>query len=135
MSETEPAVVPSSAIGSGPMAEYYRLKYNLLTITSVLSIGIFFCVWGVYSLSIALNYLLGAVVGVIFLVLLARNVEAIGGQNQRLGKSHLAIFVGLIVIACRWDQLQILPVFLGFLTYKVTLLIYVLQAAFGSNSS
>jgi ATP synthase protein I len=135
VSTTEPALTVGSEKAKGSMDDYYRLKRSLLTITALLSGGIFMFVWLFYSLGIALNYLIGACAGVVFLALLSRNVEKMGVQSTKLGKSHLAVFVGLMIIAARWDQLQILPVFLGFLTYKITLLIYVLQAAFGTNSS
>lgn len=135
MSNAEPEAVPATQKKQGLMDDYYRLKYNLLGITSLLSVGIFLCVWWFYSLGIGLNYLLGACAGLVFLVLLARNVEKLGVERKKLDKTHIAVFVGLIIIAARWNQLHILPVFLGFLTYKLTLLIYVLQAAFDSNSS
>jgi ATP synthase protein I len=130
MSNAKPEAVFTTEKNQGLMDDYYRLKYNLLGMTALLSAGIFFCVWWFYSLSIALNYLVGACAGIAFLALLARNVEKLGVGSGKLDKTHLAVFIGLIIIAARWDQLQILPVFLGFLTYKITLLIYVLQAAF-----
>jgi ATP synthase protein I len=130
MSNSQAEVVLDSELQSDSMAEYYQLKRNLLTLTLLLSIGIFLCVWGFYGLDIALNYGLGAFVGVVFLGLLARNVERLGGQGSSLGKSHIALFIGLIIVATRLPQLQVLPIFLGFLTYKVTLLIYVLRAVF-----
>ncbi|WP_204368417.1 hypothetical protein [Neosynechococcus sphagnicola] len=77
------------------MGEYYQLKRNLLTITSLLSLSIFGCVWGFYSLTIALNYLIGACAGVVYLSLLARNVEQLGSQTKRMGKAHFAVFVGV----------------------------------------
>jgi ATP synthase protein I len=133
MSDSESEVVLESerlTQSSGSMAEYYQVKRNLLTITLLLSIGLFLCVWLFFQLDLALNYLLGASGGLVYLWFLARNVEKLGGQNSSLGKSHFAVFIVLIILAARLEQLQILPIFLGFLTYKVTLLLYVLQAAF-----
>jgi len=71
---------------------------------------------------------------VVYLKMLARDVERIGSENQRISKTRLALLIGLIIIATRLDQLQILPIFLGFLTYKISLMIYVLQSALAPDS-
>jgi ATP synthase protein I len=116
------------------MQEYYRLQQELFRVTLILTGIIFVSVWIFYSLNIALNYLIGACTGVVYLRMLARNVEQLGRQKQRLGKTHLAVFIGVIVLASQWDQLQILPIFLGFLTYKAAILVYMFRILSGSSS-
>ncbi len=111
------------------MVEYYQLKQELLKSTLILMALIFAPVWFFYSLPIALNYLIGACTGVVYLRLLARNVEQLGKQKSQIGKAQLAVFVGVLIIATQWNQLQILPIFLGFLTYKAAIIIYMLRAA------
>lgn len=111
------------------MREFYQLQKSLLLGTLVAGGVIFIPVSIVYSLDTALSYLLGSCVGVVYLRMLAKDVERLGQQGQRLGSKGLALFAGLIIVAAKWQQLQILPVFLGFMTYKVTILIYVLQTS------
>ncbi|MEB3291322.1 MAG: ATP synthase subunit I [Leptolyngbya sp.] len=117
------------------MGEYYRLQQNLLICTVAFSAVIFFCVWLAYSLPIALNYLIGACGGVVYLRMLAKNVANLGRGQAKIGSGRLAIVIGLILVASQWHQLEIVPVFLGFLTYKAALIAYTLWTAVLPNQS
>jgi ATP synthase protein I len=117
------------------MQEYYVLQEFLLKVTLICTGIIFISVWAVYGLSIALNYLLGAIAGVVYLRLLARNVEQLGRQKSQIGKTQIAIFIGVMIFASQWHQLQVLPVFLGFLTYKAAILVYMFKSLDSSNAS
>lgn len=123
----------SSEAVSSSMEEYYQLQRELLLITALVTVVIFVTVCWFYPLKIALNYLLGAVVSVVYLRLLGRDVERLGQQNG-LSKNRLAIFAGLIIVATQWQQLEIMPVFLGFLTYKAALIIYTIRTVIKPNS-
>lgn len=125
---------PTDDAPNASMQEFYQLQQELLLITLALTGIIFVSVWIFYSLNIALNYLLGACTGVVYLKVLARNVEQLGRQKKQIGKSHLALFIGLIIVATQWNQLHVIPVFLGFLTYKATLLIYMFRSLMPSDS-
>ncbi len=116
------------------MQEFYQLYKELLLTTLVLTGIIFVSVWIAYSLNIALNYLLGAFTGVVYLRTLAKDVEGLGREKQSLSKTRLALLFVIILIASRWNQLQILPIFLGFLTYKASLFIYVVRISFVSDT-
>jgi ATP synthase protein I len=59
--------------------------------------------------------------------MLARNVEQLGREKGSLGSSQLALVIGVMIVATQWNQLQVVPVFLGFLTYKAALLFYMLK--------
>lgn len=110
------------------MQEYYQLANTLYKWTVILTAVIFGAVWFFYSLNTALSYLLGAVVGFIYLRLLAREVERLGTSQQRVGAKGLALFAVLIILASRWQELHIVPVFLGFLTYKAAIIVYTVQS-------
>ncbi|WP_293124018.1 ATP synthase subunit I [Microcoleus sp. bin38.metabat.b11b12b14.051] len=114
---------------SDPMQDFYRLQQELLAYTLAFTAIIFICVWIFYSLNVALNYLLGASTGVVYLKMLARDVERIGSENQRISKTRLGLFFAVMIVGTQWNQLQILPIFLGFLTYKAALMVYVIRSA------
>ncbi len=116
------------------MQEFYELFQRLLLITLVLTGVIFISVWISYSLNIALNYLIGACTGVVYLKMLAKDVEQLGSEKTRMSKTRFALFIGLIVLSTQLHELKVLPIFLGFLTYKATLLVYTVQIAFISDS-
>ena len=109
------------------MQEYYQLKRTLLLVTLAITGIVFICVWFFYSLDIALNYLIGACTGMVYLRMLAKDVERLALERKSLSKARFAVFIGLIIVATQWHKLQILPIFLGFLTYKATLLVYMVQ--------
>nr|WP_286186557.1 ATP synthase subunit I [Geitlerinema sp. P-1104] len=89
--------------------------------------------WSLYSRDVALNYLIGAMVGTVYLRMMARDVARLGRTKVRLGNGRMALFIGLMVVATQVQQLQILPTFLGFMTYKVAILVYVLLTTFAPD--
>ncbi len=125
--QSKVAVLPPAS--DTAMEEYYRLQQNLLICTLIFSAFIYVSVWIAYSLHIALNYLIGACAGVVYLRMLGKNVASIGRGQARAGSGRLAVFVGLILVATQWQQLEVVPVFLGFLTYKAALIAYTLWTA------
>ncbi len=117
------------------MEEYDRLKYKLLVLTIAAGFVIGLVVLVVYGWNIALSYAVGALVGTIYFRMLTKGVDRLGGESNRLGFSRLGLFILLIAIAAKSDQLHILPAFLGFMTYKVAVLAILAQdLSSGSHS-
>jgi ATP synthase protein I len=112
---------------SESMQEFYSLQQELLLATIAATGIIFISVWIFYNLNIALNYLLGACTGVVYLRMLAKDVARLSDEKRSLSKTRFALFIGLIIVATQWHQLQVLPIFLGFLTYKVALIVYMVK--------
>ena len=126
---SEELAAKAAEIHDRSMAEYHQLQFQLLLATLGMSLIIFLVVWKAYSLPTALNYLLGGCTGVVYLKMLARDVERLGNQSNRLGYARLAPFIGIMIIATRWHDLQIVPIFLGFLTYKAAIIVYTLKTS------
>ncbi len=129
----EELAAKAAEIHDRSIAEYRQLQFQLLLATLGMALIIFLVVWRAYSLPTALNYLLGGCTGVVYLKMLARDVERLGNQSDRLGYARLAPFIGLMIIATRWHDLQIVPIFLGFLTYKAAILVYALKTSLYSD--
>ena len=126
--EVDNGVVKSAPTdASRCLDEFHQLRSELLRSTFILTGLALGPIWWVYSGEIALNFLLGACAGAVYLKLLARNVERLGVSSNRVGKSQIAVFVGLIVVATQWSQLQVLPIFFGFLMYKAAVIVYMLR--------
>ncbi len=118
---------------STSMQEFYNLQQELLVATLVVTGIVFISVWIFYNLNIALNYLIGACTGVVYLRMLAKDVEQLSGQKKSLSKTRFALFIGLIIVATQWRQLQVVPIFLGFLTYKAALIINMVRTLMPSD--
>jgi len=109
------------------MEEYNHLKFKLLVLTIASGVVIGFAVWFWYGWKIALSYAVGSLVGTIYFRMLTKSVDRLGGESNGLGLSRLGLFVILIAIAAKSDQLEILPAFLGFMTYKLAVLVIIAQ--------
>ncbi len=127
--ETTEERAPLPPASETSMQDYDRLQQNLLLLTLAFTGVIFFMVWGTYSLNIALNYLVGAITGIVYFRMLAKSVSGIGREKSSTSSGRLAIFIGVMVVSTKWQQLSVLPVFLGFLTYKAALITFVVWTA------
>ncbi|MBD2161967.1 ATP synthase subunit I [Limnothrix sp. FACHB-881] len=128
MPEVSPEAIEGTSENGAAMEEYYKLQRELLIGSLVVSLVIFLSVWATYSLNTALSYLLGALVGIVYLRMLAKDVATLGNGKQQLSKTRLALFVAIFLIGARVQQLELLPIILGFLTYKAALIFHTLRA-------
>lgn len=129
------AAASSQRVTDRSMGEFYALRQELLVTTAAFGGVIFPAVWYFYGQNVALNYLLGAATGIAYLKLLGRNVERLGTEKQKVGQSHIAVLIGVLILASRVDGLHIFPVFMGFLTYKAALLLYALRTYLKPSSA
>ena len=123
----QPIVLPPASESS--MQDYLHLEQSLLKLTLLFTVVICLVVWGVYSLNIAANYVIGAVTGLVYFRMLAKSVGKIGREKPKPSSARFAVFIGVMVAATQWQQLSVLPVFLGFLTYKAALISFVIWTA------
>jgi ATP synthase protein I len=135
---TDPAEGASSFITEDPSAltpEYAYFQHWLVLTTAGVGVVSTLAVALAYSPLVAGNYLLGVMGGVVYLRMLGRSVAQLGKTQSKLGLSRYAILIGLIVLAAKLPALQVLPIFFGFLSYKVTLLIHLFQTLFRPSRS
>ncbi len=124
---------PLPTASASSMRDYHQLQKNLLKLTLCFTVLIFIATCTTYSLDIALSYVVGAVTGIVYFRMLAKSVGRIGREaplpSKGSSNGRFAVFVGVMVVAAQWQQLSVLPVFLGFLTYKAALIAFVIWTA------
>jgi ATP synthase protein I len=104
------------------MREFVDYQRKLMVITAALGVALALCVWPVYGVNAAVSFLLGSAVGAAYFRLLGRHVERLGKGRDRLGQLRFVVVAGTFILALRWEVLEFLPTFFGFLTLKVAIL-------------
>lgn len=108
---------------SDGMEHFQRLRRRLLASTLLASSAAVPLCWLLFDRPAALSLLVGAVAGLLYLVLLARSVARLGGERRSISKVQLLVPVVLVLASSRIPQLELVPALLGFLLYKPALLI------------
>lgn len=130
-----PAKPKSKPLGMpGAVSEYDHIKHQLQLLTGGLVLLITLPVTWLYGLNTGLSFLVGGLGGLVYLRLLSRSIDRLGTGQDRLSNIRLGIFIGVILVATRWQTLQIIPTFLGFLTYKLAVLGWLIRDLTGANS-
>jgi len=122
------AVTPvATQEANASMQEYQQLKHRLMLLTLALVAVVGAVVWLVYGATVGQSFWLGGVGGIVYLRMLARSVDQLGQNSRRLGVARLGLFIALMIVASKWQNLELLPAFLGFLTYKLAVLALMLR--------
>jgi ATP synthase protein I len=101
-----------------PMADYRLMQRRLLLVTLGLT-GLEVLVTAVFwDRQTILSVAIGGFAALLYLFLLTRSVEKVGGSSRQLGKVQLLVPVVLVLLSSRWHQLQLLPALIGFLVSK-----------------
>ena len=137
--ETFADVEPSSEIYSSPelsaeapkasCTDYAKLQQRIIIATLIVSTFVVSISAILFDLKIASSLLVGAMSGILYLRLLARSVGNLGKNSNTVSKVQLLVPVVLVLSVSRLPQLELLPVLLGFLLYKPSI---ILQSIFES---
>ena len=124
------------------VAKEERIKYEQLKVEqTLLTLGFMAAgtamTYATYSREVSASYLVGALGGFMYLRLLNKSVDAVGGQGIESGIGGMAsqprLLIPLVLALSfnRWNQLyaeqvgvtlQLLPILAGFFTYKLALI-------------
>lgn len=116
------SLAPASAAGVDGMDHYHRLRRRLLVATTVAAALAVPAVGLIFGLAAAFSALVGALCGLLYLVLLSRSVSRLGVSSKSVGKIQLLVPIVLVLAAAKLPQLHLLPALLGFLLYKPALI-------------
>jgi ATP synthase protein I len=111
------------------MESYHRLRRRLLVATTVAALIAVPGVALTLGWSASLSTLLGALCGLLYLILLSRSVSRLGTSSKSVGKIQLLVPIVLVLATTKVPQLQVLPALLGFLLYKPALIVQALLDA------
>jgi len=106
--------------------EYELLQRRIFLIHIVLSafaVSITFFLFGFYF---SLSLLLGSFAGIIYLRLLAKSIGKLGNEANSVSKFQLLVPVLLVLVVSKTPQLELIPALLGFLLYKLSLILQVM---------
>lgn len=110
-----------------PMEAFHDLRLQLLRLTLVITAVAAVVTGLAWGRQPCLSLLAGAAAGLLYLLLLSRNVQRLGKSTSKVGKLHLAVPILLVILALRLDSLAFFPAFLGFLLYKPAVLLIALN--------
>jgi ATP synthase protein I len=122
--ESAPCEADREAAHGASLAAYQTLRATLLADTAFVGALAVAAGWAAGSVNTAASVGLGCVGSLAYVSLLARGVDRLGDAGDALAPARAAVLALLVVFSAKHrDVLQVLPVMLGFFTYKVATLL------------
>ncbi len=121
----------SGEVNLAALEEYAQLQRSIFTTALVVTVLSFTLGALFVGIQFSISLLVGALSGLIYLRLLARNIGKLGKSSKTVSKVQLLVPVMLVLAISRLPQLDLLPALIGFILYKPSL---ALQVFFESRS-
>jgi len=103
--------------------EYTQLQLRIFRMTLIFTAFAVIAIGILIDFQAAMSLLVGALAGILYLRLLARGIGKLGKDSMSPSKIQLLVPVVLVISASRFSQLELLPALLGFLLYKISLIV------------
>ena len=103
--------------------EYLQLQLQIFKLTLVLTAFAALITAIFFGKQAFLSLLIGGLSGILYLRLLARGIGKLGKSSMSVSKVQLLVPVLLFFSVSRLPQLELVPALLGFLLYKLSLII------------
>ena len=106
--------------------EYELLQRRIFLIHIVLSAFAVSITFFLFDFYFSLSLFLGSFAGIIYLRLLAKSIGKLGNEANSVSKFQLLVPVLLVLVVSKTPQLELIPALLGFLLYKLSLILQVM---------
>jgi len=106
--------------------EYMQLQLRIYRLSLIVTVIAVFLSEIFFGFTTSVSLLIGALSGILYLRLLARGIGKLGKTSKGVSKVQLLVPVCLVLAAFKLPQLDVLPALLGFLIYKLSLIIHFL---------
>lgn len=130
--------------------DYSRLKGNLRNLTAIFGAAGVTIAYASYSSEIAFSYGIGLLGSLAYIRMLGTSVDSLGESNRKgamraaLGQPRLLVPVVLVMLVNRWNgilapeynlmHLQLIPILVGFFTYKAATVVEVFRDIYEVSS-
>ena len=122
----------TSEVSSG---EYARLQLRIYRLTLLVTAFVAVITAFAFGSQASISLLIGALSGILYLRLLAREIGKLGTNTRTVGKVQLIVPVLLVLAVSKLPQLDLIPSLIGFLLYKPSLVIQFLLEPSAKDSN